>query len=255
MKPLVILAALLTLTACSKDSLFGKIGESIHDHEKQDKAQGNHNAALPASPALPSTLSKLFVPGAIGGNPAWVESMTGPAQRIDDEGDGKQTRTYQVDGCRVTANISQNTVQALSLDIGPTCTVSMQAMLPSEPAFDLTRLTFADVFNAGGASGPTLSCAGPSECGASTDPSISATLGGSHADGWLEVQFTGTILGDKDNDDLFNMMEEEGKRLGKSNDELTSDVYNADPQLLAAAQEKLGDVKVTSITFDNSLGQ
>jgi hypothetical protein len=69
------------------------------------------------------------------------------------------------------------------------------------------------------------------------------------ADGFLEVELSETIVGDTDTDLLIRMMGEEGKRLGKSDDELTVDVYNKDPQLQDLAKTMLGGVRVTSITF------
>lgn len=210
-------------------------------------------AQVPAQTATSSAaLGKLFVHDAIQGNVPWLESIAGPARQVLDNGDGTKNRVYQVDGCNVTAVTTQNTITALTLDISPTCNVSIQAMMPNASPLNLTHLTFADLFKEG-ATDISLTCAGPGECGNSADPSIQAVLGGDRADGFLEVEFSGTIAGDTDTDSLVGMMGEEGKRLGKSDEELSADVYNKDPQLEELAKKKLGGVRVTSITFKSGV--
>jgi hypothetical protein len=206
-------------------------------------------AHAPAQAATaPAALGALFVHDAIQGNVPWLESIAGPARQVLENGNGTQNRVYKVDGCNVTALTAQNTINALTLDVSPTCNVSIQAMLPSASPLNLAHLTFAEIFKEG-ATDISLACAGPGECGNSADPSIQAVLGGDRADGFLEVEFSGTIGGDTDTDLLIKMMGEEGKRLGKSDDELTADVYNKDPQLEDLAKTMLGGVRVTSITF------
>lgn len=212
-------------------------------------------APTPA-PSVPASynamLSKLFVHDAVQGSVPWVESIAGPAHQVLNNGDGTQTRVYEVDGCHVTANASNNTINSLTLEISQTCNVPMQAMVPNASPLNIANLTFADLFKEG-ASGITMTCAGPGECGNSADPSIQASLGGDHADDFREVDFSGTITNDSDLNAMLSIMADEGKRLHKTDDQLTDKVYNADPQLAELAKARLGGVKVTSITFKSGL--
>jgi hypothetical protein len=123
---------------------------------------------------------------------------------------------------------------------------------PHRAHLNLADLTFATLFE-NGAQDTSLSCAGFSECGNSADPSIQTTLGGDHADNFMEVKFTGTIAGDADTSALVDMMQSEAKRLGISEEDWTKEKYNQDQQLLQMAQAKLGSVRVTSITFQSSM--
>lgn len=204
------------------------------------------------SPLYNTALSKLFVHDAVEGSVPWIESIAGPAHEVLNNGDGTQTRVYDVGGCHVTANTSNNTINSLTLEISQTCNVPMQAMVPNASPLNIANLTFADLFREG-ASGITMTCAGPGECGNSADPSIQASLGGDHADDFREVVFSGTITNDSDLDAMLSIMADEGKRLHKTDDQLTDKVYNADSQLAELAKAKLGDVKVTSITFKSGL--
>lgn len=207
--------------------------------------------AVPQVARMPSKLDRLFVPDAINGKLAWFESIAGPAIQVLDKGDGSQTRLYRVDGCHVETTTTRASIDTLTLQLGPHCSVSLQAMLPSATALDLTTLHFAELFKAG-AGDIALTCAGFAECGTSTDPSLQASLGGSHADGFLSVEFSGSLTTDADVGALQQVMETEAKRLGRSGPDLTADVYGRDPQLPALIRARLGGVKVDHITLHAS---
>lgn len=209
------------------------------------QADENHSASRPQA----TTLGKLFVPTTIHGNVAWFESITGPAIQVIPQGDGTQTRKYKVDGCDVTTDSAHDSISAITLLLGPECTVALKAMLPSEDGPDLQNLDFAKLLQAG-ASNVSLTCAGPDECGNSgIDPSVQAVLGGAHVDDFLEVVFTGTITSDADTNALNALMAAESAHTGKTDLDLDADVYNKDPHLDQLVATKLGGVKVTSITF------
>lgn len=209
------------------------------------------SATAPLAPISP-TLAKLFVPDAIQGNVAWVESMTGPAHQVLDNGNGTQNRVYQVDGCKVTALASNQTINELTLDLAPNCNVSLRSMVASAPDVTANGLTFGDLFK-DGAEDIALQCAGPDECGNSADPSIQATLGGSHADDFKQVVFNGIIAENADVDALQDLMKAESAHTGKADLDLDAKVYNQDPQFPGLVQKKMGGVKVTSITFKSSM--
>lgn len=204
--------------------------------------------AVPQAALAPSKLDRLFVPDAVNGNVAWFESIAGPAIQVQDNGDGSKTRLYRVDGCHVATTTTRASIDTLTLQLGPHCSVPLEAMLPNAPALNLARLHFAELFKAG-ASDIALTCAGFAECGASTDPSLQATLGGSHADRFLSVEFSGRLTTDADVGALQQVMDAEAKRLGKSGPDLTAEVYDRDPQLPALIRAVLGGVKVGYVTF------
>jgi hypothetical protein len=216
----------------------------------RDHAQRTSNNT-PATASATSRLSKLFVHDVVGSTVASFETVAGPAREVSTL-DASQERSYQIEGCMVSLNASGGNIIALSLDVSPNCTVPLSAMLPTEPDLNLADLTFATLFE-NGAQDTSLSCAGFSECGNSADPSIQTTLGGDHADNFMEVKFTGTIAGDADTSALVDMMQSEAKRLGISEEDWTKEKYNQDQQLLQMAQAKLGSVRVTSITFQSSM--
>lgn len=207
-------------------------------------------AAAPV--AISPTLAKLFVPDAIQGNVAWLESMTGPARQVQDNGNGTQKRIYQVDGCKVTALATKQTINELTLDLGAACNVALHSMIANGPDVTVNGLSFADVFK-NGAGEIELQCAGYNECGNSADPSMQASLGGSHADNFMQVVFSGTIAGDKDVDALQDLMKAESAHTGKVDMDLDAKVYNKDPQFSGLVEQKMGGVKVTSITFKSSM--
>ncbi|EIL88436.1 hypothetical protein AB7849_09145 [Rhodanobacter sp. 115] len=213
-------------------------------------ASARQPAASPTADA-PTRLDRLFVHDAIGSNIAWFESIAGPAMQMLDNGDGSQARLYRVDGCHVMATATGSTISALTLQLAPRCSVPLSAMLPNAPAMNLATLRFAALFKAG-ASDIGLACAGFAECGNASDPSVQASLGGSQADGFLMVDFSGSITTDADVAALQQVMAIEATRLGKSGPDLDAAAYDHDPQLPALIQARLGNVKVDTITFHAS---
>lgn len=115
----------------------------------------NQAAQAPAAPnvAVSPTLAKLFVPDAIQGNVAWFETMTGPARQVQNNGNGTQSRIYQVDGCKVTARATNQTINEISLDLAPNCNVPLKSMVANSPDMSVSGLTFADLFKNGAGEG------------------------------------------------------------------------------------------------------
>lgn len=216
-------------------------------------AQAQATASSTAAPISPM-LAKLFVHDAVQGNVVWLESIAGPAHQVLDNGNSTQNRVYRVDGCKVTALTTNQTINELRLDLGSNCNVSLRSMVANSPDVSVEGLTFGDLFK-NGAGEIALQCAGPDECGNSADPSIQATLGGSHADDFLEVVFNGTITGSGDVDALQDLMKAESAHTGKTDLDLDAKVYNRDPQFPGLVQQKMGGVKVSSITFKSSIKQ
>lgn len=237
---------------CAAGLLLGVLAGCHAVPESAAPAASVASRAMAQTAHTPSKLDRLFVPDAVNSTVTWFESIAGPAMQVRDNGDGSQTRLYRMDGCHVATTTTRASINTLTLQLGPHCSVPLKAMLPNAPALDLSSLDFAEVFEAG-ASHITLTCAGFAECGASADPSLQASLGGSRADGFLIVEFSGDLTTDADVGALQQVMNMEAKRLGKSGPDLTAEVYGRDPQLPALIRAKLGGVKVGYITFRASL--
>jgi len=83
-------------------------------------------------------LERIFKPDMLQVQVAFLEKITGPAKFVRSNGLGVETRSYQVDGCKVEAFVEQTTpgVRAViryGLELAPRCNIDFGPFLHNHP--------------------------------------------------------------------------------------------------------------------------
>ena len=130
-----------------------------------------------------SKLARIFEPEMISADLAYFEQLTGPARNTY-----ANTKTYKVEGCEVTATITDGSVRALRLNLSQKCTFNFNAFLPNFhgklPAPHAMTFGQFDAVN-GGTGRFMADCL--TMCGNAADPIVYEHWHGSRADRELEV--------------------------------------------------------------------
>ena len=154
--------------------------------------------ALAASAqSKPSKLARIFVPDMLQADLAYLEQITGPAWETYKNGKIIY-KTYKVDGCEVTATISDDSVSTLGLaKLSSKCTFNLNKFLTNAngklPAPHVMTFGQFDDFN--GDDGQFWTdCL--TMCGNAADPSVYLHWQGPHAENWIEVQLEVVLVDD-----------------------------------------------------------
>ena len=134
-------------------------------------------------------LARIFVPGMLTADLAYLEHMVGPAKRT--EGNDKE---YVINGCKVTVTSANGSIRSLALELSPKCTVDLNKFLRNTTAKfpSVNKMTFGQFEAVQDGKGQFMSeCL---DCGNSMDPIVSEFWIGSHADGVLEVELSVTLV-------------------------------------------------------------
>jgi hypothetical protein len=175
------LLALLALAACAK-------GGAPAGNAAANAAPSNAAAAAAAPAPAPSPkLAQIFTPDVLGVNVAWLETIIGPAYRTEGS-----DRTYKVGGCTVIVGVTAGKIDNIGIDgYGPACSFPIAQYFASGYDYAVPRVpTFGDIKQGlGGAYGATCLHL----CGNATDPLVTLTYRGSHADNFNDLYATVTI--------------------------------------------------------------
>lgn len=199
--------------------------------------------AKPKAGAPSSTIAALFSPDMINADRAYVERRTGPAKYVNDD-----ERKYVVGGCNLTIVYKNNAVRNMAIDeLSSRCTFDLAKFYQQQKPTNAAALTFGAFDKMFGAISYFPQCLG--SCGNSTDPSMTAHYGGSHAEQFYEVQ-------------VSNSYPYRGEAAGKAFDRLLKalpeaggDDYSADcdPRMEAVAGGMFATVPVKSIVIGYGL--
>lgn len=194
---------------------------------------------LSSSAFSSENLNKIFDPEMIGANLAYLEKITGPARNTYNHREKVKTNIYKIDDCEVTADISDEKIDALGIEkLSSKCTFNLKSFLPNldhqklPPLYDMTFGQFDTIT---GNVKYTAGCL--MDCGNLADPVVYGNWEGSHADLFFELQLTGPGGGGEWTDAMVKGEGEDWVREGKYN---CSDKYND----MARKQNK--DTKITS---------
>ncbi len=164
--------ALVGLAACAK-------GGAPANNAAVNAASPTNAAA--AAPAAPAKLAKIFTPDVLGSNVAFLETITGPAFRTDGS-----DRTYKVDGCTVIVGATNGKIDNIGIDgYGGACSFPIAQYFAGGYEHPVPNLpTFGDIkAGLGGAYVPTCLRL----CGNGSDPVVSLSYQGSHADNFNDL--------------------------------------------------------------------
>src|SRR5579872_4229990 len=174
----IALLACMALAACSKAPA-------------NTTSTASAAAASAASSATPSAkIAKIFTPDMLGANVAYLETITGPPFRTDDD-----TRTYKVDGCTVIVGETKGKIDNLGIDgYGGACSFDIAQYfaggydhpVPTQPTFNDIKIGLGGDYSA--------DCY--RDCGNAADPVVSLRYEGSHADNFNELVASVPVVAD-----------------------------------------------------------
>ena len=135
---------------------------------------------LACGAARAATLDQIFVPDTLDSQVSYLETMTGPAWRV--EGD---RRLYKINGCVLEVSAPNRVVQSLGMAVDAHCAPDLSPFTMNDtplPTFPLT------VHRAEVALGNALYRADCLQfCGNAYDPSLYAYISGYHANDFIDV--------------------------------------------------------------------
>ena len=198
-------------------------------------------------------LRKIFDPEMIGSNLAYFENISGPARKTFTGRHSVTYSYYEVDGCKIIAQISRGTVRVIELDkLSPKCTFDLNIFLPnagkgSLPALhSMTFGKFDALTRQGHYSANCLSL-----CGNAYDPSVYEYFQASHADQFIEVRLGVVLVGDYAVNAAISWAVEMTK--GESETWVVDRKFACTRKYNAVAQKLFRKVKVTSIAVGYGL--
>ena len=191
-----------------------------------------------------SKLAQAFDPEMISADLAYFEQVTGPARSTYGN-----TKTYKVDGCEVTATISDGSVRSLRVDLNHKCTINLNTFLPNFqskfPALD--AMTFGKFDAVSGGNGQFMAdCL--TGCGNAADPVVYEHWYGSRANLMLEVMLEVVL----DGIPAINAAHKWQAAMEKSEGEnwVSATKFNCDrTKYDHIAHQAFRDVKISAITI------
>src|SRR3954454_5705908 len=75
-------------------------------------------------------LSKVFKLDMLNVQPAFLESVAGPAKEINKDANGVEIRRYLIDGCDVAAHFEGSRARRYSLSLTPKCNFNLGGFVP-----------------------------------------------------------------------------------------------------------------------------
>ena len=189
-----------------------------------------------------TTIENIFVPDMIHAQVAYLEHLTGPAWRVD-----QNVRQYKVAGCVVTVIEKHEVIQSLGLELNERCTFDLNPFLQSHLP-SANRLTFGafDQEEDGRFYADCLSM-----CGNSTDPIVYEHFLGPHAMDFIEVNLKVALVDDQAiaASNVWEKALESSKGLGF----IYSGKFNCTAAFDGLVHRAFAKVKVTAITIGYGL--
>lgn len=270
MKLIVIFALILTIAGCNKSEEgpnantvpSPKLAQCAKDTDcKGDRicekgactnpqTVNNGTSANQTALAQQSStkLSRIFSPKMLSANIEYLEQITGPARQTI-----MNSKTYDVDGCDVTAVVANGTIGSLRLDLNQKCTFDLNAFVNVTPG----RFPSANVMTIGEFDSLTnnqgqLRSDCIYMCGNAVEPTVSDFWEGPHADQFIEVRAEVTLVDDAAINASIawkNIMEK-----GEGEDWVINTKFNCQKTKYDDSGHKLfKDVKLSAITIGYGL--
>jgi hypothetical protein len=150
-------------------------------------------AAGPASAMMPPDVSNIVIPQSLGAEIKWLESLVGPAFKVDIEG---VHNIYKVGDCDLGVQIEGGKIAGFDMAVSGACAFDLAKFMTNAPPPPVMELTFGSFDAATGGNLVTYQADCLTSCGNAADPVIYATWEGGRADNLINV-----VLGAKQVED------------------------------------------------------
>lgn len=195
--------------------------------------------------AQAATVAEVFNGDMLGTNQRYFESIAGiPRESLGDE------HTFRIQGCTLTATISNGSVTAMRLELAPSCQADLTTFIgdfappPGQP------LTFGAFEQAAG-SALSYSADCLTMCGNAYDPSVYGSWEGPRAVGFMEVRLEAMQVSDPAIDAASTWSEQMTQAMGE--DWVIDARFNCDTRFNQAASQLFQDVPVTAVRIGTGL--
>lgn len=195
-------------------------------------------------------LNKIFDPEMLGANLPYFEKISGPAKNTFSYSKGKKTNVYKIEGCEVTVEVSNGSIESLGLNgLSPKCSFNINKFLPNMVGLPpLYNMTFGQFDSATGGGLYGADCL--MGCGAAAESNAYAVWQASMADNAHEVQ-VGVILSDPAWDAASKWLD--AMRKGESEDWIIDRKFVCNKKYNPFAQKAFKDVRITSVKIGMGL--
>lgn len=229
-----------TLTLIFAAALLNACGERAQPsgRDASDTAQPAAPAVAPAAPV--SKLAQLFKPDMLNAQVAYVETIIGPAKEVNGD-----YRDYIVDGCRVSIEAPKGAIATFGIEFKKGCSLNLGDFLGNAPA-KADGITFGDLIDTGYSSTISASCL--QSCGNAADPTVSLLLETDHANNFINVEGTVTLVEDPALD--ASGVWEEAMAL-EGEDYVIYGKFNCDGKYNEAGKKAFRKVRIESVRVGN----
>jgi hypothetical protein len=239
MRPILPLALAAALAACAKGPAHNAVPANA-------APPPTANTALAAPPAAPAgKLAQIFTPDILGANVAYLETITGPA--FSTEG---SDRVYKLEGCKLIVGVKGAKIDNIGIqDYSARCSFPIAQYFGQAPGQTIPNYpTFGDIEALfGGSFG--ADCL--TQCGNATDPVVSLSYHGSHADNFNDLYAAITI---NDEPALTAYQDWGDKLIAKhGQDYVVSGKFNTDDSMDDVAAKDFGPIHPDTIRIGQDL--
>lgn len=195
--------------------------------------------------AQASTVAEVFNGEMLGTNQRYFESIAGiPRESFGDE------HKFRVQGCNITATITEDTVSALRLELTPQCQADLTQFVGDYAPAPGQPLTFGAFEQASG-DGLSYHADCLSGCGNSYDPSVYGHWEGPRAVDFMEVLLEAVQVEDAAIEAADIWRNQMIKTMGE--DWVMDGQFNCNRQFDPIARQALNTVQVTAVTVGQQL--
>lgn len=195
--------------------------------------------------AQAATVAEVFNGDMLGTNQRYFESIAGiPRESAGDD------HTFRIQGCTLTATISNGSVTAMRLELAPSCQADLTSFIGDFAPAPGQPLTFGAFEQAAG-SALSYSADCLTMCGNAYDPSVYAAWEGPRVVGFMEVRLEALQVGDAAIDAASAWSEQMTKTMGE--DWVIDGRFNCDTRFDQTASQLFQNVPVTAVSIGTGL--
>ena len=239
-------AAIALMAGCQQADPSDTAAAAPAQAESNPQAAAAQRAAEPVQQATAPNLSAIIRVDTIGATKAFVERTLGQSTY-----ETEQEANYQIDGCAVSLSLAGNSVNAVSIALAPGCRFDMSGLVGSEQPVPvegpITFARFETLFGQARYTAPCLTL-----CGNAYDPYLDAVVGGSHANGFVDIAAHVLFVEDGALDAAAAWREQLTAVAGE--DFVTSTGFNCDPRHDGIARQAFSTANVEMLRFGRELG-
>lgn len=191
------------------------------------------------------TVAEVFNGEMLGTNQRYFESIAGiPRESFGDE------HKFRIQGCNITATITEGTVNTLRLELTPQCQADLTQFVGDYAPAPGQPLTFGAFEQASGG-GLSYHADCLSGCGNSYDPSVYGHWEGPRVVDFMEVLLEAVQVEDAAIEAAAAWREQMIKTMGE--DWVMDGKFNCDHQFTPVARQAFNNVQVTAVTVGQQL--